>query len=323
VLTLQEVDFDTFDEAFEQPLAKMGYDGLMQDSPKRTDEQPCGNATFWRRGKLELLWSDHRSRVLLTGFRIKTVEGKNALTVVNAHLESSQQKFSSRASQINSALEKAMRRDPKASLILAGDFNTGADSSLCRVLREHEWHHFSLASAYEHPAASSTSPVVDATFRVNGHAYLIDHIWYRYGHLQLCKLLQALNATDRSTSLGPDASGLPDMNMPSDHIPLGAIFQLKDRVASPKKSAWPMSADELWSSALNVLTTEQIDLWHKLQAMQAQQLPKGRPSEEQLVALRTAAVERKALEQTLLAGLDREGHDFLCQMRSLQKKRLK
>merc|ERR1712125_207709 len=131
--------------------------------------------------------------------------GHNTLMVINAHLESSQEKFSSRAAQVHSALEKAVRRNPNASLILAGDFNPGSDSSLCGVLRDHEWHSLPLASAYEHPAAASTSPVVDATFRVNGHGYLIDHIWYRYSHLQLCKLLQPLDADARSTSLGPNA----------------------------------------------------------------------------------------------------------------------
>eukprot|EP00931_Biecheleriopsis_adriatica_P088903 TRINITY_DN63127_c0_g1_i1.p1 TRINITY_DN63127_c0_g1~~TRINITY_DN63127_c0_g1_i1.p1 ORF type:complete len:471 (-),score=38.73 TRINITY_DN63127_c0_g1_i1:386-1798(-) len=323
IYVLQEVDFDTFDEAFLQPLSIIGYDGLIQDSPKRAEAQPCGNATFWRRDKLELVWSDHRSRTLLTEFRTSVGMGSQALIVINAHLESSQEKFSSRAAQVHSALEKAVRRNPSASLILAGDFNTGADSSLCRVLREHEWHFVPLASAYEHPAADGTSPVVDATFRVNGHGYLIDHIWYRHSHLRLCKLLQPLNADARAASLGMNALGLPDKHVPSDHIPLGAVFEINDRADSPMKGVESMSLEELCPSLLKILTLEQCNMWHKLQVMQPQQKPKGRPSQEELSALREAAAERKALEQTLLAGLNEEGQYLVQQIRSLRKKNSK
>jgi len=321
LIVLQEVDFSTFEEAFQLPLAKLGYEALMQDNPKRTDAQPCGNATFWRRDKFELMWSEHRSRTLLTGFKIKAVKANNTLTVINAHLESSQEKFSGRAAQVHSALEKAGRHDPGASTILVGDFNTGADSQLCKVLREYEWHGFAMASAYEHPDAESTSPVVDATFRANGHSYLIDHLWYGHGQLQLCKVLQPLNAEARSISLGPNASGLPDRNVPSDHIPIGAVFEMKEFVTSVPESCFrAKSTKELWASSQNVLTSQQQEVWHALM-LQSQQQPKckGKPSPEELVVLRAAAAERKKLEQTLQAGLGDEGREFVRQMRALHQ----
>jgi len=322
IFTLQEVDFDTFEDAFLRPLSALGYDGLMQNNPKRADSQPCGNATFWRRDKFELSWSDHRSRTLLTEFKMKPALTQNSLIVINAHLESNQEKFHARASLVHSSLSKAVRRNPSASLILTGDFNTGADSSLCEVLREHNWFGIPLASAYEHPAASSTSAVVDATFRVHGHSYIIDHIWYQHSHLQLKQLLQPLSAQARAASLGPTALGLPDMHVPSDHIPVGAIFQWQECIVNSETLTEKKPGDGAASFSLDVvMNKQQRSLLQRLQTLQPVQKPRGRPSPEELLLLRSAAAERKELEQALLASLHGEDESVVRQVRALMRTR--
>lgn len=223
VIALQEVDIGTFHEDFAEPLAAAGYAGLMQNHKKRSASQPCGNATFWRRDLLEKVWEDHRSRTLLLGFKLRHSASPREIVFINAHLEATQSKTGTRAQQVHSSLERAAKTSSEAAVVLAGDFNCGGDCQLAAVLRCEEWHGFRMASAYEHPAAETTSPAVDATFSVLGHSYLIDHIWYRSSHLRLRALLQPLLQEERAWL---KEGGLPNGTVPSDHIPIGAVLSL-------------------------------------------------------------------------------------------------
>jgi len=161
IIILQEIDFATWEDSLLAPLSQAGYDGLIQNNGKRTEAQPCGNATLWKKGKLQLQWEEHRSRTLIAGLRLH--EPGVLVAIINAHLESSPAKCQARASQLHSALGKVAQRGADAT-ILGGDFNTGTDSPIHAVLRNHTWHGLALAAAYEHPAAAATSRHLGSPF---------------------------------------------------------------------------------------------------------------------------------------------------------------
>ena len=158
------------------------------------------------------------------------------LALANVHLQKGNTVCDAtvRANQIDSMfyhIQKATakskpgvrREDQRTGICMAGDFNTGAESALCSEIRE-EWRGRTLASVYEHPSAAATTPVVEATFAAAGRRYLIDQVWYEPSMLQLKGVLQPLNQDERA-HLEDLREGLPNMHIPSDHIPVGGAFE--------------------------------------------------------------------------------------------------
>jgi len=162
---------------------------------------------------------------MITCLEWKSGQSKGTqIVVVNAHLHVSQSK--TRAEQIDKCLKRVAEKNPDAALVLAGDFNSGPESCLANVLRSYQWRGYGLASAYQHPGAEHTSPVADGTFVADGARFFIDHVYYQYTRFRLQSLLQPLLEPARRASLGPGRPGIPDRNVPSDHIPIGAVLQL-------------------------------------------------------------------------------------------------
>merc|ERR1712151_175485 len=124
------------------------------------------------------------------------------------------------------ALKRLSMEPAGAPLLVAGDFNVNPDNQMVAVLREHRWHGFELASAYEHPAAEKTSTVMEATCAVKPYRDLFDQIWYCHNHLRLSHVLQALSTDERHEAFCMDGPGLPNQHVPSDHAPIGAVFEL-------------------------------------------------------------------------------------------------
>jgi len=170
------------------------------------------------------------SATMITRFQFNEgpVEGTKVV-VINVHLRAGQDQDSTRAGQVNNTLRRTALESPGTALILAGDFNSGPETSLARVLRSYQWHGYGLASAYEHPAAEQTSPVTDCTFAADGGRFFLDHLYYQHSRVCVRTLLQPLLEPARSVSLGPGRPGLPDVNVPSDHIPIGAILEVLPR----------------------------------------------------------------------------------------------
>eukprot|EP00929_Paragymnodinium_shiwhaense_P102350 TRINITY_DN65560_c0_g1_i1.p1 TRINITY_DN65560_c0_g1~~TRINITY_DN65560_c0_g1_i1.p1 ORF type:complete len:487 (+),score=69.67 TRINITY_DN65560_c0_g1_i1:94-1554(+) len=312
VILLQEVDFEVFETSFQGLLSEAGYEGLMQNAKNRTEEQPCGNATFWKRDRLQLAWTEHRSRTLVTGLRLQV--GLNAgreLAFINAHLESSQAKSEARASQLHSALGKVC--STKA-VILGGDFNTGADSPLNAVLRSLQWHDHALAAAYEHPAGETTAQASDCTFAANGgKRYSIDHIIYSHRMLRPTALLDALPQDLRAVCLGVHSKGLPDACVPSDHIPVGTVFELLPASDVSLCRSLPETREEedlVWSSSSNILTTEQQHAWQLL-CCEGSRKCKGKPTPEEIQALKEQKQQRLVREREFVASLSEEARTFL------------
>lgn len=182
VIALQEVDEVKFEADLHGAMRERGYDGRLQHPKQKKDAaqpQPCGVATFWRRERFHLLSEAVKSRTLCVTLGAEQEE--RPLCVVNVHLEAAQSAEGAdrRARQAGSALAWVEREAPGVAVVLCGDFNTGADSPLHHVLREHQWHGHALASVYEHPAARTTIPTTVATFVGScERRYLIDHMWY-------------------------------------------------------------------------------------------------------------------------------------------------
>jgi len=233
LIFLQEVDTCRFADHFEKPLMALGNDSTMQE---RDNNMCC--ATFWRRGKLSCMWDSSREKVskkerqrqkrsLAHQFRFRGLSAQDFL-VLNVHLDAarSQEGQEARALALDFALERLSAQLPGGPLLAIGDFNVNPDNQVMAVLRESHWHGFQMASAYEHPAAQDTSTVLEATCAICPYRDLFDQIWYRHSHLKLCQVLEALSPEERREAFRVDGPGLPNQLVPSDHAPVGAVFEV-------------------------------------------------------------------------------------------------
>eukprot|EP00536_Pseudo-nitzschia_multiseries_P009186 jgi/Psemu1/22560/gm1.22560_g len=175
-----------------------------------------------------------------------------------------------RVGQLNSPLLWASERarvppsSPRvAAVVVCGDFNAGAETSLLRVLRTERWHGHAFASVYEHPAAADTLPVKHVTtFAIPHRRHAIDHMLYTYTNANananananrnthtnthtnahthksthahepaiLAALLDPLTEAEAEAHLlGDPEKGFPDALCPSDHLPIGAVFLVPDQ----------------------------------------------------------------------------------------------
>ena len=294
VLTLQEFDYEKFELDLHPELAKLGYAGKIQTPKKKADKQPCGNATFWKDEKLHFRKENSTSRTQCVVLSNQD-DGKQ-LCVINVHLESSQSQLGAdrRARQLNSALSYAAAEAPTAAIIIGGDFNTGKSSNLLHALRDHEWHGHSLSSVYEHPDTYETFPVRHATFMVPGHHYCIDHILYGHDDVKLECALDAFREEEREEqvrSKGTDA-GFPSELCPSDHIPIGAMFELL-----PQKAA----EETVVNDEMAILEERQQKLLMEWRSLKAQQPTKitGKPTPEQIAERKAHAALVKEWKATL------------------------
>lgn len=284
LLALQEVDFEKFEEDLQPILLERGYLGNMQKPKKKAEKQPCGVATFWKQAKFEQQKEASFSRTQCTLFRY--IPANSQVCVVNVHLESSQTEMGAdrRARQLNSALAYAANETPKnTALLLCGDCNTGADSQLFRVLREYQLHGHALSAVYEHPDTHKTLPVSVATFMVPGHHYVIDHMLYDQDTLRLWCALNAFSEeemVEHVHSKGLD-SGFPSAFLPSDHVPIGAMFEL---LAQPTAGAEETKPETLSDERKSELTAQ----WEKLTSQKPANT-KGKPTPAQIEERRAYA----------------------------------
>ena len=239
IVAFQEVDYDKFEVDVLPTLRSLGYDGKMQNPKKKAKTQPCGVATFWKQSnKFDFVTEKSSSRTQCVVLNFNGIDEKQQcqqqeqICIANVHLESSQNEIASghRARQLNSALSFASSTEVSktAAVIVCGDCNTGVDAQIFHVLREYQWHGHSLSSVYEHPNTHTTLPVSVATFMVPNHHYVIDHMLYDQDTLRLKCALDAFTHEEKQEHIYAtgDECGFPSKFCPSDHIPIGAIFEL-------------------------------------------------------------------------------------------------
>lgn len=118
IICLQELDSFHFENGFAEEMEKRGYGSLFQKEKKQLKK--VGNAIFFNKEKLELVWFNHRSRVLIAALKLKTKkeekeeednnnEQEKIICVCNVHLEGNPKLFVKRFSQMKSALEQLQR----------------------------------------------------------------------------------------------------------------------------------------------------------------------------------------------------------------------
>ena len=118
-----------------------GYEGLLQDKKGGDNAPLC--ALLFKPERLQLIWSESRSRALLAAFRfIDSMGIDQTLFVINVHLEGSPYRPNDRVSQIRSSLqrlqhfqENTAHVDPRECLVVvAGDLNSGRGESSWRLM---------------------------------------------------------------------------------------------------------------------------------------------------------------------------------------------
>mmetsp|Transcript_35123 Transcript_35123/g.100871 ORF Transcript_35123/g.100871 Transcript_35123/m.100871 type:complete len:388 (+) Transcript_35123:84-1247(+) len=208
ILCFQEVDREHALSALNETLAEHGFAGVVQDRKGF----PVVNAVFFKHDRFSLSWADHRSRALLLGLVL--TDGRQ-LGLVNVHLEAGtgQKNEEQRKAQMTSALSRMRSRKPW-SVVVCGDFNAQLqpDSHLSSLLTD---------------SGLTKVPSSGVTFAVHDYTDVLDHIWTGTA-LRAIAVLGSRAARLRMI----EAAGLPDHEHPSDHLPVGAIFSVKQPVMS-------------------------------------------------------------------------------------------
>ncbi len=253
IVCLQEAPIDRWDD-LKSFMADLGYASLVQENRKLEVKL----AVFWRCSAITLAWSEERSRALLTEMTIHNTDNNNnisntntntsdyTLFVINVHLEGSPSRASDRVSQLRHALQRLSyhlettnRSVATAKVIIAGDFNSISTDAPSKFLKEgkldagytdpinqshpateHDIHHpFVLRDVYE--VAQAVPPFTRKVEHRTGAR--LDFIWATTPGLEVVNVMRPLPMEHRELI---ERVGLPNHALPSDHLPVGAVFKL-------------------------------------------------------------------------------------------------
>eukprot|EP01060_Flectonema_neradi_P008459 TRINITY_DN1603_c0_g1_i1.p1 TRINITY_DN1603_c0_g1~~TRINITY_DN1603_c0_g1_i1.p1 ORF type:complete len:332 (+),score=33.69 TRINITY_DN1603_c0_g1_i1:46-1041(+) len=142
IIGVQECEIGTFEEDFGF-MANHGYDYIapfdkaaVKDPSKRTLAK---TATFFKTSKFQLLWSNHRSRTLLTALVHRDTQ--KVIWHINCHLEGHPLKVCERVSQLKSAFnsvhahqQKLKLKPDQCNVVVCGDFNCSSDCTAFRYV---------------------------------------------------------------------------------------------------------------------------------------------------------------------------------------------
>jgi mRNA deadenylase 3'-5' endonuclease subunit Ccr4 len=270
--------------------------------------------------------------------------GQTWFAAANVHLEAAKSARNTRARQLNSALEciaswqrPTSQHPAPVAVLLGGDFNTGSDSSLLHVLRDRSlqgsWHGHRLAVAYEHPAAAQTLPATCGTVIFPDRRETIDHILYSHQSLKLRALLNPIDQEELAQSFGsgPNA-GLPDATVPSDHIPVGALFLVEtpdtnadDTVELVLAEAASAAAREAKPASPPLSVADMRAVIARVDSL-GEQPPKMKgcgqpPTDQQIEAGRIYSMKLRALEASYESEGSAESKSFCCAYGKAVKKR--
>lgn len=251
ILCLQEVQLRSFESDLLAFMREHGYEGKVQET-----NHIVGVATFFRTSKLSLEWSESRSRAMLVGLRLRASQQEQeqqeeqereredgsvqfSIQVCNVHLEGHHRETAKRFSQMKSLLKRCQVRlggatQPADALVfICGDFNSDASGGAVRVLEEGKLgpevmeaggqttptafeHGFRLGNAYRR--AEEIHPTFFRSFLVS----TIDHIFHPAEQTETVGVLSI-----RKHELHQfRETCLPNPEHPSDHLPVGAVFEL-------------------------------------------------------------------------------------------------
>ncbi|MEW5307631.1 MAG: hypothetical protein WDW38_011404 [Sanguina aurantia] len=249
--------------------ALSGYTGYLQEK-QGGESATMGVALFVKRQRgLRLVWRESRTRALLGALSFLDSCGQQQLLYISVcHLEGSPYRPSDRVSQIRSVLDRLQRHQAdhglgpgECPLLVVGDLNSGRADSICQLLHRGRLeggstcispphtvvtrttlsHPFALEEAY-----SSADLDLAFTHKTPSGASTLDYLWYSSLLLSVVALYQPLCAKGRGLLSADQA--MPNQLHPSDHLPIGAIFRLRDveercletvREASQRQGAAP------------------------------------------------------------------------------------
>eukprot|EP00747_Dinoflagellata_sp_TGD_P201621 gnl/TRDRNA2_/TRDRNA2_75098_c0_seq2.p1 gnl/TRDRNA2_/TRDRNA2_75098_c0~~gnl/TRDRNA2_/TRDRNA2_75098_c0_seq2.p1 ORF type:complete len:419 (+),score=40.51 gnl/TRDRNA2_/TRDRNA2_75098_c0_seq2:72-1259(+) len=201
ILCFQEVDVHRFASELNSFLLARGFVGVLQERKKGF---PVVNATFFRANRLRLTWAVHRSSALILGFR--SSEGLT-LNIANVHLKAgaSMAEAAQREAQLTSILSW-LGAKPSSASVVCGDFNSNlaGDDPL----------HEALVRGGLRRARSAGGP----TIAVSGYTDVLDHIWCSNCLRPSAEVLGVITA-----------AGLPDIEHPSDHLPVVGTLDIRTR----------------------------------------------------------------------------------------------
>jgi len=211
ILCFQEAERGRLLSALYQELTPRGFVGVQTDR-----SETLVNATFFKKERLVLTWTDPRSRVLLCGLSFP--DGR-VIAVANVHLEAGQgcqqRAEAQRQAQMGSALGRMRSRRPFCSVV-CGDFNStlAEDSQLREILVE---------------CGMMQACIGGSSLMVRGFSALIDHIWSDMAS----EPVGVLRCPRASSSLE-----LPDADHPSDHLPVSATMQIMPLTPRILEALW-------------------------------------------------------------------------------------
>eukprot|EP00035_Acanthoeca_spectabilis_P010685 m.189190 g.189190 ORF g.189190 m.189190 type:complete len:569 (-) comp15102_c1_seq4:92-1798(-) len=318
LICLQEVEFTTFEHELAPELQRLGYEGVIQNDPKRAERQSTGNATFHRVAALQLVWQEHRSRSLATEYS-PAPRGPFAsatpfrLAVGNVHLQGDPERGDLRLAQFKS-VSKTMDKRRRAAAGLGDGTRFGA-----AVVGDYNEDVFDKASEIGKllsgsvPRAGPASTHGTPTFVLPGRQFEIDFLVSVADEVQVHAVGDfTSDAVEWSEVL---SGGLPNAVIASDHMPtatnLSAVgVAVAESAAAPKD----MTVDELWETC--PLSPEQRAALEQLLQEERLAQPKGKPSPEQLQQLAGLRKRKEALE----AGMGDDSVAFCSKIRKAVRK---
>ena len=130
---------------------------------------------------------------------------------------------------------------------------------------------------------------------VPGHHYVIDHMCYDHESMRLRFVLDAFDADERADHVDTEGltSGFPNVLCPSDHIPIGAMFEV-----FPHPNRYRSEGSEP-SSTVNLSEEQKSKLRHEWEELQNQKPPhkNGKPSPEEIAERKAHAISVKAWKE--------------------------
>eukprot|EP00747_Dinoflagellata_sp_TGD_P024382 gnl/TRDRNA2_/TRDRNA2_130514_c0_seq1.p1 gnl/TRDRNA2_/TRDRNA2_130514_c0~~gnl/TRDRNA2_/TRDRNA2_130514_c0_seq1.p1 ORF type:complete len:386 (+),score=52.91 gnl/TRDRNA2_/TRDRNA2_130514_c0_seq1:84-1241(+) len=276
VFLMQEVEIQTFANEFSF-LCDGGYDFVEpRDDGKVKHPDMAKTAIFYKTERMEKLWEEHRSRIVLAAFRHRP--SNQMLYVASCHLQGAPWEGAARFAQAKKALDSIQKQmlknckeqgtDPAScALVFAGDFNEVEDSAVSYCLRtggltrsfrnpgypEDELtkadykHEFKLSDLYasggatglpDRPATFCAPPEADSAWGLTPTFCAIDHVFYSHGALRPVAVRLPFTAEQVRATEG---IGIPSEWHFSDHVPIGGIFEfVSGSDGAPQNSAVEM-----------------------------------------------------------------------------------
>jgi mRNA deadenylase 3'-5' endonuclease subunit Ccr4 len=255
VYCMQEVECSTFTEEMGW-LGENGYAAIEpRDDSKGKYPDMAKTAIFFKQNRLEKVWEDHRSRVVLAALRHRATD--QLLYAASCHLEGAPWEAATRFTQCRKALDSIARHqksvgvDPsKCLLVFAGDFNEAEDGAVYECLSKgglqtsfrdpslanteitktdftHAFHLSDLYAARSspwptRPATFCAPPEVDSSWGDTPSFGAVDFIFYSHCTLQPVAIREPFSAEQLDATSGV---GIPSAWHFSDHVPVGGIFE--------------------------------------------------------------------------------------------------